>query len=133
MNPTTATLRTDLRQCNILLFPCSIHRLYPRQNVFLSLIMLFFLLTIRDLTGSTEMSIITGYEGTICWLGAVHSISRSAKRSLRKNSFTHIPKEQAIGTTQTFPFKIADARAQHFCYVFYMFKRESLYAQFRIR
>jgi succinate-acetate transporter protein len=43
------------------------------QFVFLSLAILFFLLTIRDLTGSTEIGIITGYEGVICGLSAVYT------------------------------------------------------------
>ena len=43
------------------------------QFVFLSLAILFFLLTARDLTGSTEMGIIAGYEGIICGLSAVYT------------------------------------------------------------
>lgn len=43
------------------------------QFVFLSLAILFFLLTIRDLTGSTEIGRITGYEGVICGLSAVYT------------------------------------------------------------
>ena len=33
---------------------------------------LFFLLTARDLTGSTEIGIIAGYEGMVCGLSAVY-------------------------------------------------------------
>ncbi len=42
------------------------------QFVFLSLAILFFLLTIRDLTGSAEVSIVTGYEGVICGSSAIY-------------------------------------------------------------
>ena len=42
------------------------------QFVFLSLAALFFLLTARDLTGSTEIGIIAGYEGMVCGLSAVY-------------------------------------------------------------
>lgn len=43
------------------------------QFVFLSLAILFFLLTARDLTGSTEIGLIAGYEGIICGLSAVYT------------------------------------------------------------
>jgi succinate-acetate transporter protein len=43
------------------------------QFVFLSLTVLFFLLTARDLTGSTEIGIIAGYEGIVCGLSAVYT------------------------------------------------------------
>ncbi|MDH5438432.1 MAG: acetate uptake transporter [Candidatus Bathyarchaeota archaeon] len=43
------------------------------QFVFLSLAILFFLLTARDLTGSTDIGIIAGYEGIICGLSAVYT------------------------------------------------------------
>ncbi len=42
------------------------------QFVFASLAVLFFLLTARDLTGSAEIGIITGYEGIVCGLSAVY-------------------------------------------------------------
>jgi len=42
------------------------------QFVFLSLAILFFLLTARDLTGNTYIGTITGYEGIICGLSAVY-------------------------------------------------------------
>ncbi len=42
------------------------------QFVFLSLAILFFLLTARDLTGSTDIGTIAGYEGIICGLSAVY-------------------------------------------------------------
>jgi hypothetical protein len=42
------------------------------QFVFASLAILFFLLTIRDLTGSTEVGTFLGYEGVICGLSAVY-------------------------------------------------------------
>jgi hypothetical protein len=42
------------------------------QFVFLSLAVLFFLLTAKELTGSTNLGIITGYEGIICGLSAVY-------------------------------------------------------------
>jgi len=43
------------------------------QFVFLSLAILFFLLTARDLAGSTDLGIIAGYEGIICGLSAVYT------------------------------------------------------------
>lgn len=43
------------------------------QFVFLSLAVLFFLLTAKELTGSTNLGIITGYEGIICGLSAVYT------------------------------------------------------------
>ena len=42
------------------------------QFVFLSLAVLFFLLTARDLTGSELIGTIAGYEGLICGLSAVY-------------------------------------------------------------
>jgi len=42
------------------------------QFVFLSLAILFFLLTARDLTGSADIGTIAGYEGIICGLSAVY-------------------------------------------------------------
>jgi len=42
------------------------------QFVFLSLTILFFLLTIRDLTGSVYVDIFAGYEGVICGLSAIY-------------------------------------------------------------
>ena len=43
------------------------------QFVFMSLAILFFLLTARDLTGNTVLATITGYEGIICGLSAVYT------------------------------------------------------------
>ena len=43
------------------------------QFVFLSLAILFFLLTARDLAGSTDLGIIAGYEGIICGLSAIYT------------------------------------------------------------
>jgi len=43
------------------------------QFVFLSLAVLFFLLTARELTGSTNLGIIAGYEGIICGFSAVYT------------------------------------------------------------
>jgi len=43
------------------------------QFVFLSLAVLFFLLTARELTGSTNIGIIAGYEGIICGFSAVYT------------------------------------------------------------
>ncbi|MFB0514343.1 MAG: acetate uptake transporter [Candidatus Bathyarchaeia archaeon] len=43
------------------------------QFVFLSLAVLFFLLTANELTGSTSLGIIAGYEGIICGLSAVYT------------------------------------------------------------
>jgi len=43
------------------------------QFIFLSLAILFFLLTARDLTGSTDIGIIAGCEGIICGLSAVYT------------------------------------------------------------
>jgi len=43
------------------------------QFVFMSLAILFFLLTARDLTGNTALATITGYEGIICGLSAVYT------------------------------------------------------------
>jgi succinate-acetate transporter protein len=43
------------------------------QFVFLSLAILFFLLTARDLTGSTDLGIIAGCEGIICGFSAVYT------------------------------------------------------------
>ncbi len=42
------------------------------QFVFMSLAVLFFLLTARELTGSTNLGVIAGYEGIICGLSAVY-------------------------------------------------------------
>lgn len=42
------------------------------QFVFLSLAVLFFLLTARDLTGSGLIGTIAGYEGLVCGLSAVY-------------------------------------------------------------
>lgn len=43
------------------------------QFVFLSLAVLFFLLTSQELTGCTELGLIAGYEGVICGLSAVYT------------------------------------------------------------
>jgi len=43
------------------------------QFVFLSLAILFFLLALRDLTGSTDIGTIAGFEGIICGLSAVYT------------------------------------------------------------
>jgi len=43
------------------------------QFVFLSLAVLFFLLTARELTGIASIRIIAGYEGIICGLSAVYT------------------------------------------------------------
>jgi succinate-acetate transporter protein len=43
------------------------------QFVFASLTVLFFLLTIRDLTGSSVVGVIAGYEGIICGLSAIYA------------------------------------------------------------
>jgi len=42
------------------------------QFVFMSLAILFFLLTARELTGDSTLLTITGYEGVICGLSAVY-------------------------------------------------------------
>jgi succinate-acetate transporter protein len=42
------------------------------QFVFMSLAILFFLLTARDLTGNATLATLTGYEGVICGLSAVY-------------------------------------------------------------
>lgn len=42
------------------------------QFVFMSLAILFFLLTARELIGSTDLGVIAGYEGIICGLSAVY-------------------------------------------------------------
>ncbi|UCE96310.1 MAG: acetate uptake transporter [Candidatus Bathyarchaeota archaeon] len=42
------------------------------QFVFFSLAILFFLLTARELTGSLDLGIITGYEGIVCGLSAIY-------------------------------------------------------------
>jgi uncharacterized protein len=43
------------------------------QFVFGSLTVLFFLLFIRDLTGSSVVGVIAGYEGIICGLSAIYA------------------------------------------------------------
>lgn len=43
------------------------------QFIFLSLAIMFFLLCARDLTGSTIIGTIAGYEGILCGLGAVYT------------------------------------------------------------
>lgn len=43
------------------------------QFVFASLTLLFFLLAIRDATGSAVVGIIAGYEGIICGLSAIYA------------------------------------------------------------
>jgi succinate-acetate transporter protein len=42
------------------------------QFVFMSLAILFFLLTAKELTGNATLGTITGYEGIICGLSAVY-------------------------------------------------------------
>jgi succinate-acetate transporter protein len=42
------------------------------QTVFLSLAILFFLLTVRELTGNALIATLTGYEGVFCGLSAVY-------------------------------------------------------------
>jgi succinate-acetate transporter protein len=42
------------------------------QFIFLSLTILFFLLTARELTGNSVIAQITGYEGIVCGLSAVY-------------------------------------------------------------
>jgi succinate-acetate transporter protein len=42
------------------------------QFVFMSLAILFFLLTARDLTGNATLATLTGYEGIICGLSSVY-------------------------------------------------------------
>lgn len=42
------------------------------QFVFLSLAVLFFLLTLTELTGDASIGILAGYEGVICGLSAVY-------------------------------------------------------------
>jgi len=43
------------------------------QFVFLSLAVLFFLLTAKELTGNADVGIVAGYEGIICGLSAVYT------------------------------------------------------------
>jgi succinate-acetate transporter protein len=43
------------------------------QSVFMSLAILFFLLTAKEITGNTALATITGYEGVICGLSAVYT------------------------------------------------------------
>ena len=43
------------------------------QFVFMSLAILFFLLTAKELTGDATLGTITGYEGIICGLSAVYT------------------------------------------------------------
>lgn len=43
------------------------------QFVFLSLTILFFLLAIRDYTGSASIGILAGYEGIICGFSAIYT------------------------------------------------------------
>jgi uncharacterized protein len=43
------------------------------QIVFGTLALLFFLLAIRDITGSKIIGVITGYEGIICGLSAIYA------------------------------------------------------------
>ena len=43
------------------------------QFVFLSLTILFFLLTARDFTGSAAIGTVAGYEGIICGLSAIYT------------------------------------------------------------
>jgi succinate-acetate transporter protein len=43
------------------------------QTVFLSLVILFFLLAISDFTGNKSIRIIAGYEGIICGLSAFYT------------------------------------------------------------
>jgi uncharacterized protein len=43
------------------------------QVVFGTLVVLFFLLAIRDITGNPVIGIITGYEGIICGLSAIYA------------------------------------------------------------
>jgi uncharacterized protein len=43
------------------------------QFVFLSLTVLFFLLAIRDYTGSSSIGILAGYEGIICGFSAIYT------------------------------------------------------------
>jgi succinate-acetate transporter protein len=42
------------------------------QTVFMSLAILFFLLTARELTGNAMVAMLTGYEGILCGLSAVY-------------------------------------------------------------
>ncbi len=42
------------------------------QFVFASLAILFFLLTLRELTGNATIATLTGYEGIVCGLSAVY-------------------------------------------------------------
>jgi succinate-acetate transporter protein len=42
------------------------------QTIFMSLAILFFLLTARELTGNALIATLTGYEGIICGLSAVY-------------------------------------------------------------
>lgn len=42
------------------------------QFVFLSLTMLFFLLALRDYTGSVSVGLLAGYEGIICGVSAIY-------------------------------------------------------------
>jgi succinate-acetate transporter protein len=42
------------------------------QTVFMSLAILFFLLTARELTGNALIATLTGYEGIVCGLSAVY-------------------------------------------------------------
>lgn len=43
------------------------------QFVFMSLAVLFFLLTAKELTGNADLGLIAGYEGIICGLSAVYT------------------------------------------------------------
>jgi succinate-acetate transporter protein len=43
------------------------------QFVFLSLTVLFFLLAVRDFTGSASIGTLAGYEGIICGLSAIYT------------------------------------------------------------
>jgi succinate-acetate transporter protein len=56
----------------LLMFVGTLKTNHALQFVFLSLAVLFFLLTAKELTASTGLGIIAGYEGIICGLGAFY-------------------------------------------------------------
>jgi len=62
------------------------------QFVFMSLAILFFLLTARELTGNSTIATITGYEGIICGLSAVYLALAEVLNDAHKKTMVPIGK-----------------------------------------
>lgn len=72
------------------------------QFVFLSLTILFFMLTATELTGNSALGIFTGYEGIVCGLSAVYTaISEVLNEACGKTILPLYPTQKSNGLGDT--------------------------------